>query len=79
METVALAEKLSILKLTNDLGVDFWTNVRWETSNKRKIIFDGLAVQDDRVHAVEVKLFRNEYISPSRLERVLLESELIVY
>ncbi|MBF6058013.1 hypothetical protein [Thiomicrorhabdus heinhorstiae] len=77
MANVSLAEKLAILKLSRDMNLDFRTDVRFETPSNRKIIFDGLAIHKDKIHAVEVKLFRNEYISPSRLEKVLLESELM--
>lgn len=58
--------------------MEFRTDVRFETSSYRKIIFDGLAIQNDKVHAAEVKLFRNDFVTPSRLDRVLLESELMV-
>jgi len=77
MANVSLAEKLAILKLSKDMGLEFRTDVRFETPSNRKIIFDGLALHKDKIHAVEVKLFRNEHISPSRLEKVLLESELM--
>ena len=77
MANVSLAEKLAILKLSKDMNLDFRTDVRFETPSNRKIIFDGLAIHKDKIHAVEVKLFRNEHISPSRLEKVLLESELM--
>lgn len=78
MANVSLAEKLSIMKLSKDMGLEFKTDVRFETSSSRKIIFDGLALDKDKIHAVEVKLFRSEHVSPSRLDKVLLESELMV-
>ena len=77
MANVSLAEKLAILKLSKDMDLEFRTDVRFETPSNRKIIFDGLALHKDKIHAVEVKLFRNEHINPSRLDKVLLESELI--
>lgn len=77
LANVSLAEKLAILKLSKDMNLDFRTDVRFETPSNRKIIFDGLAIHKDKIHAVEVKLFRNEHISPSRMEKVLLESELM--
>lgn len=77
MASVSLAEKLAILKLSKDMGLEFRTDVRFETPSSRKIIFDGLAIHKNEIHAVEVKLFRHEYFSPARLDRVLLESELI--
>ncbi|NWO06552.1 MAG: hypothetical protein HLX50_12960 [Alteromonadaceae bacterium] len=77
LANVSLAEKLAILKLSKDMNLDFRTDVRFETPSNRKIIFDGLAIHKDKIHAVEVKLFRNENINPSRMEKVLLESELM--
>ena len=77
MANVSLAEKLSIMKLSKDMGLEFKTDVRFLTPSSRKIIFDGLAIDKNKIHAVEVKLFRNEHVSPSRLEKVLLESELM--
>ena len=74
---VSLAEKLSIIKLSKDMGLEFKTDVRFETPSSRKIIFDGLALDKNKIHAVEVKLFRNEYVNPSRLDKVLLEAELM--
>lgn len=77
MANVSLAEKLSIMKLSKDMGLDFKTDVRFETPSNRKIIFDGVALDKNKIHAVEVKLFRHEHINPSRLEKVLLEAELM--
>lgn len=77
MANVALAEKLSIMKLSKDMGLEFKTDVRFETPSSRKIIFDGLAIDKNKIHAVEVKIFRHEHINPSRLDKVLLESELM--
>lgn len=74
---VSLAEKLSIMKLSKDMGLEFKTDVRFETPSSRKIIFDGLALDKNKIHAVEVKLFRREHINPSRLDKVLLEAELM--
>lgn len=77
MANVSLAEKLSIMKLSKDLGLEFRTDVRFETPSNRKIIFDGLALDKSKIHAVEVKLFRSEHVNPSRFDKVLLESEII--
>tara|TARA_B100001063_G_scaffold44002_1_gene37698 strand:- start:886 stop:1308 length:423 start_codon:yes stop_codon:yes gene_type:complete len=77
MANVSLAEKLSIIKLSKDLGLEFRTDVRFETPSNRKIIFDGLALVKDKIHAVEVKLFRNEHINLSRIDKVLLEAEIM--
>ncbi|WP_444984077.1 hypothetical protein [Halomonas mongoliensis] len=77
MANVFLAERLAINKLSKDLNLDFKTDVRFETPSGRKIIFDGLALDGDKVHAAEIKLFRNEHVSPSRIDKVLLESEVM--
>ncbi len=77
MANFFLAEKLAINKLSKELSLDFKTDVRFETSSHRKIFFDGLALDGDTIHAAEIKLFRNEYVSPSRIDKVLLESELM--
>lgn len=77
MANVSLAEKLAIIKLSKDMGVEFKTDVRLETPSGRKIIFDGMAFYKDKIHAIEVKLFRNEFVNPSRMDKVLLEVELI--
>lgn len=77
MANVSLAEKLSIIKLSKDMGLEFRTDVRFETPSNRKIIFDGLALDKNKIHAVEVKLFRSEHINPARLDKVLLESEIM--
>lgn len=77
IENVTLAEKLAIQKLSKEFGVEFKTDVRFETPTNRKILFDGLAIFKDEIHAVEVKLLRNGHINRSAIERVLLESELM--
>jgi hypothetical protein len=77
MANVSLAEKLSIIKLSKDMGLEFKTDVRFETPSSRKIIFDGLALDKNKIHAVEVKLFRSGHVNPSRLDKVLLEAELV--
>lgn len=78
MANVTLAERLSINKLSKELGISFRPDVKFETSSNRTIVFDALAIHKDKVHALEVKLFKNEYLTPMRLDRVLLESEIIV-
>lgn len=77
MANLSLAEKLSVMKLSKDMGLEFRSDVRFETPSGRKIIFDALALDKDKIHAVEVKLFRNEHVNPLRFDKVLLESELM--
>lgn len=77
MADVTLAEKLAVNKLTKELGLNFKTEVRLEFPDHGvRAVYDALAISDDEIHAVEVKLFRNRYIDPSRLARVLEQSEL---
>ena len=72
-----LAENLSINRLAKELCVDFKRDVSFEVSNKRKILFDGVATKNGKIHAVETKLFKNQYISAARFDKALLESELL--
>lgn len=75
---VTLAEKLSINKLSKDLGFEFKTNIALKTNSNRKIVFDAFAMHNAVAHAVEVKLFKNIHVNPKRFERMLLESESMV-
>lgn len=77
MADITLAEKLAINKLSKELGIDFKTNARLEIPSMRvAAIYDGLGVGKGEVHAVEVKLFRNNH-APSRLAKILEQSEII--
>lgn len=77
MADVTLAEKLAVNKLTKDLGLNFKTDVRLEFPDSNvRAVYDALAIDDDEVHAVEVKLFKARHVDPSRLARVLEQSEL---
>lgn len=77
MADVTLAEKLAVNKLTKELGLNFKTDVRLEFPDSNvRAVYDALAVDDDEVHAVEVKLFKARHVDPSRLAKVLEQSEL---
>jgi hypothetical protein len=77
MADVTLAEKLAINKLTKELGLNFKTDVRLEfPESNLRAVYDALAIDDDEVHAVEVKLFKARHVDPSRLAKVLEQSEL---
>lgn len=78
MANVALAEKLSINRLSKELGLEFETDIRFDTSCNEKVIFDGVAMHKHKIHAVEVKLFMNKKINLSRIKAVLLKAELMV-
>tara|TARA_R110001583_G_scaffold160442_1_gene312342 strand:+ start:2813 stop:3673 length:861 start_codon:yes stop_codon:yes gene_type:complete len=77
MADVTLAEKLAVNKLTKELGLNFKTDVRLEFPDSNvRAVYDALAIDDDEVHAVEVKLFKARHVDPSRLAKVLEQSEL---
>lgn len=77
MADVTLAEKLAVNKLTKELGLNFKTDVRLQFPDHRvRAVYDALAIDEDEVHAVEVKLFKARHVDPSRLARVLEQSEL---
>ncbi|MEN8347324.1 hypothetical protein [Acinetobacter nosocomialis] len=75
---VNLSEKLAILKLSRDMNIDFKRNLVFKTLNNRRILFDGIAFQKNKIHAVEVKFFQDSSIQRSRLEKVLLQYELLM-
>lgn len=77
MADVTLAEKLAVNKLTKELGLNFKTDVRLEFPDSNvRAVYDALAIDDSEVHAVEVKLFKARHVDPSRLAKVLEQSEL---
>ena len=77
MENVLLAEKLSIKKLSEETGLKFKTNLMFDAFGGRKIIFDGVAIEKDKFHAVEVKLMKGGRVSLSIINKVLLDSEIM--
>lgn len=77
MADVTLAEKLAVNKLTKELGLNFKTDVRLQFPGSNfHAVYDALSIDDVEVHAVEVKLFKAKHVDPSRLARVLEQSEL---
>lgn len=56
MANYTLAEKLSILKLSKDLDLDFKNDVRFNANGSRPYIFDALAVKSNEIHGIDVKL-----------------------
>lgn len=77
MADVTLTEKLAVNKLSKELGLDFKTDVRLDLPEVRGLaVYDALAVNDNEIHAVEVKLFKAKHVDPSRFARVLEQSEL---
>src|SRR5690606_32026444 len=78
MADVTLAEKLAVNKLTKELGLNFKTDVRLEIPDRGiRAVYDAFAIDEGEVHAVEVKLFKAKHVDPSRLSRVLEQSELV--
>lgn len=76
MADVALAEKLAVNKLSRELGLNFKTDVRINLpDSKFGAVYDALGINDNEVHAVEVKLFKAKNVDPSRLTKVLEQSE----
>lgn len=74
---VNLSEKLAILKLSQDMNIDFKRNLVLKTPNI-SIMLDGVAFEKNQIHVVEVKLFQNSYIEFSRLEKVLMQHQYFV-
>ncbi|EHK7543379.1 hypothetical protein ACLIOB_003387 [Vibrio cholerae] len=76
MADVALAERLAVNKLSRELGINFKTDVRINLPDLRgSAFYDALGIDDNEVHAVEVKLFKSNRIDPSRFASVLEQSE----
>lgn len=69
------AEKSAISKLSSDLHLSFRPDIAFHTSKTRKVIFDAVAIEQDRVNAVEVKLIFGEMFSRTHSDRILLETE----
>lgn len=77
MADVTLTEKLAVNKISKELGLDFKTDVRLDLPEVRGLaVYDALAINDNEIHAVEVKLFKAKHVDPSRFARVLEQSEL---
>ncbi|BCN23878.1 hypothetical protein QX216_13585 [Vibrio parahaemolyticus] len=78
MADVTFAEKLAVNKMSKDLSINFKTDVRFDLPNLRSAaVYDAVGITETEVHAVEVKLFRSRNVDPSRLARVLEQSELV--
>lgn len=78
MADVTLAEKLAVNKLSKELGLNFKTDVRLDLPHlNRPAVYDAVGINEREVHAVEVKLFKAKHVDPSRLARVLEQSEVV--
>lgn len=78
MATMALAEKLSINNLARNLNLYFETNVKIKLRNQ-VILFDALATEGNKIHAVEVKLFSGKNSSLSRFDDILNQALRLQY
>lgn len=67
---VALAEKLAVIKLSKDLGLEFRSDAKFMAGEGRGIIFDAAAIDGGVVHVVEVKLFKTNIVPTSRLQSI---------
>jgi hypothetical protein len=77
MADVTLAEKLAVNKLSRELGLNFKTDVRINLPDYHiTAVYDALGIDDNEVHAVEVKLFKARNVDLSRLARVFGDSEI---
>jgi hypothetical protein len=78
MDMVALAEKLSILKLSKDLSVEFKSGLTVKTSASQDVMFDALAVDNHKIQVAEIKYSKFGRVSLSALKNVVLKAELMM-
>lgn len=71
----SLAERLVVNRLSKQLNLNFRLGVRFHSATNRRIIFDAVAIDGDKVNAVEVKVTRSDMFLLDRSERFLLEAE----
>lgn len=65
----ALAEKLSILKLSKELDINFKTDVRVGTHDDNYVIFDALEVKKRIAHGIQVKLFQKSVLEIQNISK----------
>lgn len=71
----SLAERLVVNRLSKQLNLNFRSDVRFQSSTNRSVIFDAVAINGDKVNAVEVKMTRSDLFLLDRSERFLLDVE----
>lgn len=71
----SLAERLAVSRLSKQLNLNFRTGVRFDSAKNRRVIFDAVAFDGEKVNAIEVKLTRSDMFLLDRSERFLLEAE----
>lgn len=75
VERYGAAEKAAITKLTTDLSLPFERNVVFHPTGSRRVIFDAVAIEKEKISAVEVKMILSDFVSRSSSDRMLLEAE----
>ena len=68
-------EKAAIAKLSSLLSLQFQQDIAYQTASSRRIIYDAVALEANKVTAAEVRLVFNQLFSPHHLDRLLLETE----
>lgn len=75
IERYSAAEKSAIVKLATDLNLPFERNVVFHPTKSRRVVFDAVAIEQEKISAVEVKLIFNDFPTRSSSDKILLEAE----
>lgn len=75
VERYSAAEKAAIAKLATDLSLPFERNVVFHPTRSRRVIFDAVAIEQEKIIAVEVKMILSDFPTRSSSDRMLLEAE----
>ena len=75
---IRLTEELAIKRITKLTGKSFRQGIKFESRKGKVVLFDAVSIDGNHFSAVEVKLFRNNVFSPSRITKILLDCQHIV-
>lgn len=75
---IRLTEELAIKRITKLTGKKFRQGIKFESRKGKTVLFDAVSIDGNHFSAVEVKFFRNNVFSPSRITKVLLDCQHIV-
>jgi hypothetical protein len=75
---IRLIEELAIKRITKLTGKSFRQGIKFESRKGKSVLFDAVSIEGNHFSAVEVKLFRNNVFSPSRITKILLDCQHIV-
>ena len=75
MKRYSIAESAAISKLSDDLSLPFQSNVVFHPTKSRRIIFDAMAIEQDKITVVEVKVISNDSPQRDGVYKMLLEAE----